>query len=153
MGTKQGVKQLRIYASAYSSSSEAWIPLSSPHPLPSPPLAFLSEDSSQGPPLAIEVHDEPSEGSLVVILDSEDEDKDWDAPDTSQHEEIARNLFNDLNRDLLGPLGDGKVIIVNDSNEEKHEDDHANADAAPYSLRVYPTPSASATDCDGRPLV
>jgi hypothetical protein len=30
-----------------------------------------------------------------------------------------RNFFGDLNHDILGPLGDGKVIILDDSDEEK----------------------------------
>jgi hypothetical protein len=87
----------------------------------------------------------------VVNLDSEDEDEDLDAPDTSRDEEIARKLFGDLNCDLLGSPDDGKVIVVSDFYEEEHEDDHANANATPSSLRVSPVPSASATDDDGTP--
>jgi hypothetical protein len=57
------------------------------------------------------------QGFLVVSLDSDDEDKDWDAPDTSQDEEITRKLFGDLNHDLLGPPDDGKEIVVSDFKE------------------------------------
>jgi hypothetical protein len=39
--------------------------------------------------------------------------------DTSRDAEFARKLFGDLHRDILGPPGDGKVIILDDSNEEK----------------------------------
>jgi hypothetical protein len=39
--------------------------------------------------------------------------------DTSRDAEFARKLFGDLNRDILGPSGDGKVIILDDSNEER----------------------------------
>jgi hypothetical protein len=39
--------------------------------------------------------------------------------DTSCDTEFTKKLFGDLNRDILGPLGDGKVIILDDSDEEK----------------------------------
>jgi hypothetical protein len=38
--------------------------------------------------------------------------------DTSHDEEFARKLFCDLNRDFLGPPGDGKIIIINDSDDD-----------------------------------
>jgi hypothetical protein len=60
-------------------------------------------------------------------------------------------LFSDLNCDLLGPPGNGKVIVISDSDEEEHEDDHADADAAASSLRVSPAPFASTTDDNGTP--
>jgi hypothetical protein len=79
-------------------------------------------------------YDEPSEGFLVVDLEEEGKELD-----TSWDEDIACKLFGDLNRDLLGPLGDENVIIINDSKEEEAcEDDHANVDAAP--LLAVPKP-------------
>jgi hypothetical protein len=44
--------------------------------------------------------------------------------DTSRDEEIARKLFGDLHRDILGPSGDGKIIIIDDSddNDEVQEE-------------------------------
>jgi hypothetical protein len=38
--------------------------------------------------------------------------------DTSCDEEITRKLFSDLNRDILGSPGDGKIIILDDSNND-----------------------------------
>jgi hypothetical protein len=38
--------------------------------------------------------------------------------DTSHDEELARKLFGDLNRDILGPLGDSKIIILNDFDDD-----------------------------------
>jgi hypothetical protein len=38
--------------------------------------------------------------------------------DTSQDVEFARKLFGDLNHGVLGPLDDGKIIILSDSDEE-----------------------------------
>jgi hypothetical protein len=37
--------------------------------------------------------------------------------DTSRDEEFTRKLFGDLNRDILGPPGDGKIIIIDDSDD------------------------------------
>jgi hypothetical protein len=38
--------------------------------------------------------------------------------DTSHDEEFARELFGDLNRDIIGPPGDGKIIIIDDSDAD-----------------------------------
>jgi hypothetical protein len=115
MGVKRGIKRSRVYAITSSSSSEAsTLPPSSP---PSSPLpASLPKGSSQGPPSKMYKHDKPSKGFLVVDLGSEIKDKDFDGSDTSRDEEMTHKLFNDLNQDLLGPLDDGKVIVINDSN-------------------------------------
>jgi hypothetical protein len=37
--------------------------------------------------------------------------------DTSHDAEFARKLFGDLNHNILGPPGDGKVIIIDDSDD------------------------------------
>jgi hypothetical protein len=99
----------------------------------------------------MDVHDAPSEEFLVVSLNNEGEDEDWDVLNTLWDEEIADNLFRDLNRDLLGSLNDGMIIIISNSEEEEHEDDHANADVVSSSLRVPSAPSTSATDDVGTP--
>jgi hypothetical protein len=151
MGTKRGIKRSRVYASASSSSSDASTPPSSP-PLSLPPPASLVEGSSQGPLSLMRECGEPSKEFSVVALDSEDEDDDQNAPDTVWDEEIARKLFSDLNRDLLGLPGDGSVIIINDSEEEEvHEDNRVDADVVPSSLRVSPASPTSATDNDDAP--
>jgi hypothetical protein len=70
---------------------------------------------------------------------------------TSRGEKIARKLFGDLNYGLLGPPGDGNVIILNDSNEKDEEvceDDHANIDAVPSSDRDSPAHTAFAAAND-----
>jgi hypothetical protein len=41
--------------------------------------------------------------------------------DTSHDEEFTRKLFGDLNRDILRPPGDGKIIIIDDSDDEAQE--------------------------------
>jgi hypothetical protein len=37
---------------------------------------------------------------------------------TSRDEEFTRKLFGDLNRDILGPPGDDKIIILDDSDDD-----------------------------------
>jgi hypothetical protein len=41
--------------------------------------------------------------------------------DTSHDEEFARKLLGDLNRDILRPPGDGKIIIIDDDDEAQEE--------------------------------
>jgi hypothetical protein len=62
-------------------------------------------------------------------------------------------LFDDFNRDVLGPPGNGKIIILNDSNEEEevHEEKVTDAEAAPSSVARSPTSIAS-TDTDDAPM-
>jgi hypothetical protein len=38
--------------------------------------------------------------------------------DTSRDEEFIRKLFGDLNRDILGPPGDSKIIIIDKSDDD-----------------------------------
>jgi hypothetical protein len=38
--------------------------------------------------------------------------------DTSRDEEFVRKLFGDLNHDILGPPDDGKIIIIDDSDND-----------------------------------
>jgi hypothetical protein len=73
--------------------------------------------------------------------------------DTSRDEEIARKLFSDLNRDILGPPGDGKVIVISDSDDEDetHEDAVVNAEAAPPSAANSADSPTSASDVDETP--
>jgi hypothetical protein len=72
--------------------------------------------------------------ALVVDLSSSSDEGDLNA-DVSRDEEFTRKLFSDLNRDFLGSSDDGKIIILNNSNEEGevHEEKATNAEAAPSS--------------------
>jgi hypothetical protein len=73
--------------------------------------------------------------------------------DTSRDEEFARKLFGDLNRDILGPPGDSKNIVISDSNDEDetHEDVVVNAEAAPPSATNSVDSPTSASDVDKTP--
>jgi hypothetical protein len=62
------------------------------------------------------LHGEPSEGFLMVVLSSEEEDA---FPDTSRDEEITRKLVGNLNRGLLGPPNDDRIVILSDSEDEE----------------------------------
>jgi hypothetical protein len=44
--------------------------------------------------------------------------------DTSRYVKFTRKLFGDLNCDILGPPGDGKIIIIDDSdgNDDAQEE-------------------------------
>jgi hypothetical protein len=90
-------------------------------------------------------HGEPSMGLLVVNHSSEEEDA---FPNTSWDEEIVRKLFGDLNRGLLGPPGNGNVIIFNDSDEEENvcEGDHANTEGVPSPAENSLAPMASTVE-------
>jgi hypothetical protein len=85
-----------------------------------------------------------------LALSSGEEDS---VVDTSRDEELARKLFGDLNRDILGPLGDGKIIVLSDSDDkdETHEDAAVNADAAPPSAANSTDSPTSAPDADETP--
>jgi hypothetical protein len=63
--------------------------------------------------------------------------------DTSHDEELARNLFGDLNHDILGPPGDGKIIILDDSDDDNEAQEEETTDiestTAPASADDAPT--------------
>jgi hypothetical protein len=95
--------------------------------------------------------DQPSERITVVDLTSDEEENI--IPDTSWDEEFVKRLFGDLNCGRLGPPGDGKVIILSNSNEEEEvrEETTINANVASSFPVRSPAPITSATDADGDP--
>jgi hypothetical protein len=67
--------------------------------------------------------------------------------DTSRDEELARKLFGDLNRDILGPLGDDEIIVFDDSDDDDEAQEEkiagikstatpASADDAPAGAKI-----------------
>jgi hypothetical protein len=66
---------------------------------------------------------------MIDLSSSSDEEEFF--VDTSRDAEFTRRLFGDLNRDLLGPPRDSKVIILSDSDEEQKvcEETAADTDA------------------------
>jgi hypothetical protein len=60
-----------------------------------------------------------SSGKVPVVDLSSSSDEGDLITDVSRDEEFVRRLFGDLNYDVLGPPGDGKIIILSDSDEEE----------------------------------
>jgi hypothetical protein len=48
--------------------------------------------------------------------------------DASHDEELARKLFGNLNRDILRPPGDGKIIVLDDSDDDGEAQEEKTAD-------------------------
>jgi hypothetical protein len=73
--------------------------------------------------------------------------------DVSRDEEFVRRLFDDLNRDILKPPGDGKIIVLSDSNEEEEEvreEKTTDTEDATTSAAINPASTAS-VDADNAP--
>jgi hypothetical protein len=94
----------------------------------------------------------PSEPAPIVDLASSSGEEDSFA-DTSRDEELARKLFGELNRDILGPPDDGKIIVLSDSDDEDeaHEDAAVNAEVVPPSTANSADTPTSAPDADETP--
>jgi hypothetical protein len=152
MKDKKNLKRPRSPSNEWSSfPSKASTPppsrSGSPPPTQSPPAT-----SSHRLYLPLCEQGSPSEPVPVVDLASSLGEEDSVA-DTSRDEELARKLFDDLNRDILGPPGDGKIIVLSDfdDEDETHEDAAVNADAAPPSTANSLVTPASAVDADETP--
>jgi hypothetical protein len=82
----------------------------------------------------------------VIGLSSSSDEEDLIAA-TSHDFEFAQRLFGELNRAVLGPPGDSKVIVLVDSDEEKeaHEEKTTGIEPATTSGAVNPASAASAS--------
>jgi hypothetical protein len=122
-----------------------------PPPAPSrspPPLGSSSELSSCRPHSSVLEQGGPFGKAPIMDLSSSS-DEEGLIPDALQDVEFARRFFGDLNRDILGPPDDGKVIILNDYDEEEvHEEVTADADGVPSSAARIPASTASTVDTD-----
>jgi hypothetical protein len=95
----------------------------------------------------------PSKKTPVVDLFSSSDEEDI-IPNTSHDFEFTQRLYDELNRALVGPSDDGKIMINSDSNEEEevHEETITDAKATPSAAVVKPsTLAASPTDVDEDP--
>jgi hypothetical protein len=54
--------------------------------------------------------------------------------DTSRDEEFARKLFSNLNRGILGPVGDGKIIIIDNSDDDDEAQEEGTASIKPTTV-------------------
>jgi hypothetical protein len=87
--------------------------------------------------------------ALMIDLSLSLDEKNFIA-DTSHDAEFTKKLLGDLNCDILGPPGDGKVIILDDSAEEKEAPDEktAGTELTATSAAINPTSTASAVAND-----
>jgi hypothetical protein len=118
-----------------------------PPPVPSgsrPPPGSPSEISSRRPCSTVF-----EQGGLFKCYSGgffSSSDEEGLIADVSRDEEFTRRLFGDLNRDVLGPLDYGKIIILSDSDEEEedvHEKKTTNTEDAATSAAVNPASTAS----------
>jgi hypothetical protein len=118
-----------------SAPSESPPPLTSPLEVSSccPCSPVLEQGGSSGKTPVVNLSSSSGEGDLIV--------------DASQDEEFARRFFDDLNCDVLWPPGDGKIIILSDSDEEEEVHEEKAADVEVVSSSVVRTP-ASTTSVD-----
>jgi hypothetical protein len=142
----------------YSPSDEG---SSSPNKASTPPPSRSgSPPPTQSPPatssrrLCLPLCEQGGPSKPVPVVDlASSSGKEDSVADTSRDEELARKLFDDLNCDILGPPGDGKIIILSDSDDEDetHEDAAVNAEAAPPSAANSVDSPTSAPDADDTP--
>jgi hypothetical protein len=115
---KRSTKRSRSPSAERSPSpSESKTPLLVPSGSPTPPRS-PSEISSCRPHSPVFEQGGSSGNVPVIDLSSSSDEQDFIA-DISWDAEFTRWLFGDLNRDVLGPPGDGKVIILSGSNKEE----------------------------------
>jgi hypothetical protein len=69
----------------------------------------------------------PVSGSSLLVVD------------TSLNEEFARKLFGDLNHDILGPPGDGKIIIIDDSDDDDEAQGEGTVGIKPTAVLAFAT--------------
>jgi hypothetical protein len=68
--------------------------------------------------------------------------------ETSHDEEFARKLFGDLNHDFLGPLGDGKIIIIDDFDDDDEAQEEGMAGAEPTTVPASAADAPAGTKVD-----
>jgi hypothetical protein len=99
--------------------SDAKTALPAPSRTPSPP-GSPSEVSSHRP--LSPVSDQRSHSGKAPVIDPSSSSNQEDLfADTSRDFEFTQRLYGKLNRNLLGLPGDGKIIILSDSDDEKEE--------------------------------
>jgi hypothetical protein len=84
----------------------------------------------------------------VIELSSSSNEEDLNTA-TSRDFEFAQRLFGELNRVVLGPPDDGKIIILSDSDEEEvREEKTTGTETVAASAVVNPASTASANADD-----
>jgi hypothetical protein len=125
-----------------------------PPPVPSgspPPPGSTSEISSHCP--CSPVFEQGGSSGKVPMIDlSLSSDEENFIADTSHDAEFAKKLFGDLNCDILGPPNDSKVIVLDDSNENKEAQEEKTAGTEPAATStVVNLASIASADADDAP--
>jgi hypothetical protein len=72
--------------------------------------------------------------------------------DTSHDVKLTKKLFGDLNRDILRPPSDGKIIVLDDSDEENEAQEEKNTGIESMAASASTDPTSSApTSADDAP--
>jgi hypothetical protein len=85
----------------------------------------------------------------VIDLSSSSDEEDLIAA-TSHDFEFAQRFFGKLNHVVLRPPDDGKIIVLNDSNEEEVREENTRTEDAVSFAAVNPT-STTTADTDDAP--
>jgi hypothetical protein len=86
-----------------------------------------------------------SSGKAPMIDLSLSSDEENFIADTSHNAEFTKKLFGDHNRDIFGPPGDGKLIILDDSNKEKEVPDENTAGTKLVAIFAVVNPASIAS--------
>jgi hypothetical protein len=153
MEDKRGIKQEfspSEEGSPTPSDAKTPSPMSAGSP---PPPGSPSEVSSDHPHSPVFEQGGPSRIALVIKIPSSSNEEDFFA-DVTWDAKFAKWLFGDFHHDLLRLPGDGKVIIISDSDEEKdaREEATTEAKATPSTTNgKASTPAATPADADEDP--
>jgi hypothetical protein len=119
-----------------------------PSPTPSgspPPSGSPSEVSSRRPCSSVFEQGNASRKTLMI-------DPSSFIVDTSRDAELVRKLFGDLNRNILGLPGDGKIIILDDSDDDAEAQEEKTAGIESTSAPAPVDPALHApTSADDAP--
>jgi hypothetical protein len=160
MEDKRGAKHrcspsAQVIPSSSETKTPPPVPSGSPPPVPSgspPPPGSPMEISSCYPCSPVFEQGGPSGNIRVIELSSSSGEVGFFV-DISRDAEFTKRLFGNLNRDLLRPPGDSKVIVLNDFDEEEEvrEESAANVEAVSSTIVKSSTPAPSAADADEDP--
>jgi hypothetical protein len=143
MEDKRGIKRERSpFVEGSPLPNDAKTPPSVPSVSP-PPSGSPSEVSSRRPCSPVFEQGTASGKTPMTDLSSSSDDENF-IVDTSCDAELAKKLFDDLNRDILGPLGDGKIIVIDDSEEENEAREEKTVDIESTTASASTDPASSA---------
>jgi hypothetical protein len=117
----------------------------------SPPPPGSSSEISLRRPCSPVFEQGGSKKTLVIDLSSSSDEDDLIAT-TSHDFEFAQRLYGELNRAVLRPPDDGKIIVLSDSNKEDvREEKTTSTEDVATSIAVN-LASTTSTDADDAPM-